>query len=291
MSTLFRDKVVANLVTFNDSLALPVAGAIELGMDVLDGWGGTPELIAEFTSLGMVDGETPSEYFAARGRQLTAGGWGMASSRAAAEMLWDAIMRDAFPRNVAINLERYETIPKRVTALRNGPGEISWIGPTQFRWGVPLRCYDPFKYALTPTVESAGVAGQATGGRTYPRTYPLEYTTVSSGEANLVVFNNDGTGQSKNMVVSINGPLAKGAWRLVNETTGGLIKFDVALLVTDQLVIDFYNEVATLNGSLITVTMTGDFWRAAQGPNVIKLYGDYDPLVSFTLTAYSAWEN
>lgn len=294
MPTIFRDKVILNEVVFNDPLSAP-EGAGDWAVDVLSGWHETPEMDAEFAPKGIVDGEVPPETFPIRGRTILIGGYVTAASRLRLEELWDIIVRDALPRGVPLRLERHEAVPKYTTAYLFGPREPAWYGnayagPYGFRWGATLRCPDPYKYGLTPQILSAGVAGFSSGGRTYPRTYPLEYMTDNAGEGEKVIMLNSGTGNSKHLVVDLTGPLIKGAWRLVNETTDGLIKFDVTLAGGDHLIVDFYNETAMLNGSEVSASITGDFWSLVPGPNVLKIYADYDPLAGFTATAHPAWE-
>lgn len=291
MPTIFQDKVTVGPVTFNDPLVPPLtAGVVSWGLDVLVGWDRTPDLDAQFTAIGSVDGEVFADFFPAQGRQLTCGGWAMGVDRATAQSLADLIVRDAFPRNVDLIISRYEPTPKFIVARRNGPVEITWVGPNQFRWGAEVRAGNPFKYALVPYVDSAGVAGQSSGGRSYKRTYPLTYTTISSGESNRIVVTNAGTADSRNFTIAITGPLTKGGWRLVNETTNEILRFDISLASTDTLLIDFDTETALFNGFPVTATITGDFFALKPGVNVLKLYGDYDPAADFTLTAYSAWE-
>lgn len=291
MPTIFRDIVVINNVTFNDSLTLPdIPGVIKFGIDVLDGWKRGPDLDAQFTAIGSVDGEIPGEYFSALGRQLMVGGYVFAETRDAAELLEDVLVRDAFPRNVELLMTRFEPTPKIMRLRRNGPVETTWVGELGFRFGVDLRAPDPFKYAAFPAVGTAGVAGQSSGGRSYPRTYPLTYTSITSGADSQVAVLNEGSADSSRTLVTITGPLNRGGWRLVNETTNELIKFDVGLLSTDFLQIDFFDETALLNGSPITATITGDFFKMKPGTNIIKMYGDYDPSAGFTIESYSAWE-
>lgn len=294
MPTIFRDKVILNDVTFNDPPSLP-EGAGEFAIDVLSGWSETPEMDADFARKGIVDGEVPPESFPYSGRTILIGGYVTAVTRLRLEELWDVIVRDALPRGLPLRLERYEAVPKYVTAYLFGPREPSWFGnsyagPIGFRWGATIHCPDPMKYGLTPQILSAGVAGFASGGRTYPRTYPLEYDTTLSGEGEKVTMINNGTGNSKNLVLDISGPLVKGAWRVTNETTNELLKFDVGLAAGDHLIINFTDETALLNGFAVSASIIGDFWDLAPGPNVIKLYADYDPAAGFTATAYPAWE-
>jgi hypothetical protein len=296
MATLFRDTVEIGpvggaAVVFNDPLQLPaVIGVGEWGADIMDGWDDTFDVTAEFIDRGAVDGAVSSEFFPARARSMIVGGYVTAATRAVAHQLWDIIVRDAFPRNKEILIVRHEPIPKQMTVKIAGKRDIEWTGPLAFRWGVPVVAEDPFKYALAPDVGSAGVAGQSTGGRVYPRKYPLHYDTVLSGTANSVIIVNEGTGDAQRFTVTITGPLTLGGWRLANETNDSYIRFDVGLLSTDTLEIDFNRGVALLNGYPVTASITGDFFTLQAGVNVLKLYGDYDPAAGFTVVAYSAWE-
>lgn len=291
MPTIFRDKVVVGSVTFNDPITPPLpAGVVSWGLDVLTPWDTTPDMDAQFTPLGSVDGEVSSDFFPLSGKQVTVGGWGMATDRVTAQLLTDLLVRDAFPRNTDLVIVRHEPVPKSITARRNAPVEVSWVGPNQFRWGTQVRAADPFRYSVASSGGTTGVAGTSSGGRSYSRTYPLTYTTITSGEDNKVAVINSGTGESRRLLVVITGPLNKGGWRLVNETTGALLKFDVGLVTGDVLEIDMKAEIALLNGAPVTATITGDWFGVEPGTNILKLYGDFDPAAGFTATAYSAWE-
>lgn len=289
MPTIFRDKVVVGSTTFNDPTALPV-GAYRWGIDVLDGWRETPELDALVTPWGgQVDGGVASPYFAARPRYLVAGGYVVATSRARAEELWDVLVRDVFPRNRSVRLERHESVPKWVTVRRVGP-----LVPPQdlgdaFRFSVDLVAPDPFKYSLEPTVVGANVKGTSSTYRSYPRTYPLTYVGLSAQESSdHAVVVNAGTAPAY-PVITVRGPLPQGGWRLENSTTGETITFDVGLNTGDLLVIDFRQQVATLNGVPVTASVVGTFWRV-EGATTVRLYAPYDPDAGFTIRVYSAWE-
>ncbi len=289
MPTLFHDKVIANGVVFNDTLQYPPE-VDDWTFDKLDGWDETAELNVVSTPIGVdVDGEVTGEFFAFKARYLLASGAVVANSRAEAETVKDLIFRDAFPRNTDIILQRYEATPKQLTVRVSGKKEIIQVGPKTFRWVVPLMAADPLKYALTEVEYEAGVSGLSSGGRTYPRTYPLEYITTVSGSDNVANVVNQGTAASVPRVL-IYGPLQKGGWRLSNDTTGYYIKFDIGVSATDVLEIDFKNEVAYLNGYPVTSTLSGDFWRVNPGANQIRLYADYDPDTYVELLHRSSWE-
>jgi hypothetical protein len=293
--TIFRDKVTAVPtgqagVTFNDALTQPVT-ALRWGIDVLPGWKNSAEADPKFAPIGIVDGEIPGDFFPLKGRVITIGGYVEATSRAEAELLEDVILRDAFPRNTDIVLTRFEPVPKFVTGRRFGVAEIEYNEPHSFRWAVQVKCGDPLKYAVTSVSASAGVAGQSSGGRAYPRTYPLSYTTILSGASDSATVVNSGRSNTK-PIIDIHGPLVSaGGWHLANLTTGGDIKFNVAIAsASDHLVIDFASGTAELNGVPVTATIYGDFWPVVPGANTIKLFGDYDPAAGFSVTINSAWE-
>lgn len=292
MSTLFRDKVTAGDISFNDPGALPV-GAMEWGIDDISGWKSLPSLDVVSTPVGGgADGEFLSDKWPVRARHMLVSGYATASTRAAAELLQDVIARDAFPRNKDVVLTRHEGIPKYMVC-RVADREFQDFSQYEFRWVVTLIAGNPFKYDADPpdnSSGSAGVAGTSSGGRVYPRTYPLTYTTNTESEfANQVVVTNRGTANTW-PVMTLTGPLVKGAWRLTNDTTARDVRFDVGLAVGDTMTINFQAREALLNGTLVTPSILGDFWPVVPGVNVIKMFADYDPSAAITASIESAWE-
>jgi hypothetical protein len=290
--TIFRDKVVAGTVTFNDRLNMP-AGCVEFGLDTLDGWRKSSDLDVRSTPYGgAVDGESSNGYWSANARHLIASGYVVALDRMTAEEVEDIILGDAFPTNEDIVLVRYEGIPRFMRVKVTGEAEVINVGPNNFRWIVPLQTVgSPFKFSYEPLqgeIGTSGAAGISTGGRTYPRTYPLTYVSTDDGSGNSVALYNHGTAPA-DPFVEIYGPLPKGGWRLENATTGEFIQFDVDLSSTDLLTIDFSERVARRNGYPVTALITGDFWKARRGVNVVKLYAPYDEATSFTISINSAW--
>ncbi len=286
MGTIFRHKGVANGVTFNDDSVRP-DGAIKWGIDVLDGWKRTAPVKGIFTPVESADGEIAADFFPTQGRQLAIGGFVLAKTAAQAEDLEDYIIGEAFPVNTDIQLTRYEPVPKYVVGRVVDDIIVDYVEPWSFRWAVAFRCPNPFKYALTSIPQDAGVAGLSSGGVSFPVVFPLVFTITDEGSTNQVLAFNDGTAPSA-PIVTIKGPLPSG-WRLENETTGEYLLYDVDLGAADELVIDFYNETALLNGFPVTVTVSGDFWRVEKGANTIKLYGTYHADAMFTVDVRSAW--
>jgi len=289
MGTLFRDKITANLVTFNDRTAAP-AGSVEWWMDVAEGWDDTAEVDLVSTRIGGgADGEIVGEVAPARARHMLLSGYAVAASRPEAAALADIVIRDAFPRSADITLTRYEGITKTMVVRVSEKRQIVHVGPDNFRWIVPVLAGDPLKYGVLEIGGSSGVAGQSSGGRTYDRTYPLTYINTASESDDKVVVDNAGTAPTQ-AIATIAGPLIRGSWRISNDTYGDDLRFDVGLSIGDSLVIDFKEGTALLNGYPVTATIFGDFWKIRPGVNVIRLYGDYDPSAGMTISAKSAWE-
>lgn len=290
MPTIFRQQVQINGVRFNDPLNIPV-GAQAWGLDVCDGWKDTPEPDVRSTPFGIVrDGSTSSDFFSYPARYLTLGGYVVAADELGAEILQDYLLTTVFPRNTAVMLIRYESVSKFVLGKRASKFEVEWTVPNGFRWQVTFQCDDPLKYSPGVQIASGGVSGSVKYGRTYSRVFPMTYTNTGAGDNSSLAITNNGNASSTQFFVSINGPLAAGGWRLRNDSNNGELIFSLGLSSTDLLGINFATQVATVNGYPVAYTLTGDFWKLDPGVNIIRLYADYDPLTSMTVSARSAWE-
>lgn len=288
MPTIFGDKVVLGSLTFNDLATKPVE-AQYWHIDVLDGWSDTPDLTVYSTELGgTTDGDILGDYFPARARHIIVGGYVLAATRADANYLHDLIAREAVPRNTDLTLTRHESIPKYLSYRRSSKIETQWSMDNGFRWNTTLVAPDPLKYSLNTIVVSAGVVGLSSGGRHYPREYPLTYDTVVGSESSTIYINNLGTAASY-PVVQVSGPLTAGAWRLSNEGVGEL-QIDVSVGIDDVLTADFGTEQIFFNGYPITATLSGDFWKIQPGVNTIRMYAEYNVDAGLTVNAQSAWE-
>lgn len=300
MSTIHGDKVVVSHeyggCTFNDPGALNTywPGAMAVAIDEMAGWRSTTALTVIRTERGTGDGDYLAERFPKRSRMLTIDGYLTAPDRLTLDKMFDLVVANAFPNDTDITLTRHEPIPKYVTGRLAGEVEemgylIDPRGVDAMRWQTTLLCPDPLKYdALNDLSGSTGVAGLASGGRTYPRRYPLQYNVTASGEGNQVVLYNTGTTDSP-VVARLHGPLPIG-WRLELGNTGEQISFATALVgPQNELVIDTGNKTATLDGNSINGLLGGTWWRLKPKGNVVRLYGNYDPAAGFSITAKSAW--
>lgn len=291
MTTILGDRTTIGSLTFNDRLAYPLPGLMYWCVDMLSPWDDTAEVQVDFQRIETVDGETPGESSTYPGKQYTIGGYVLAEDRETAEAAWDLIARDVMPRGRDVQVLREGPIPKFTTVRMNGLRSVDWRERNcGFRWSVSSRAYDPLRYAVTPWEGETGVAGQASGGRTYPRTYPMRYMVSDNGQNNRLEVVNLGTADTPKVFINLTGPLPLGAWRIVNETTGALLKYDIEVPSGQTLAIDMAAELATLAGASVTAPVTGDFFRLAPGVNVLRLFSEYDEAARMSVVAYSAWE-
>jgi len=289
--TIFRDKVTCGTWTFNDPATLQ-PGVTQIGVNILDGWDNTMPIQALSTSRGGRDGDVPSDHFPARARTVNLGGWLYCTSRTTARQAWTSLAANAFPLNVDLTLVRYEPDgAKQLTVRRSGqielPSETNASGP-HFRFLVPLTAYDPLKYATTLDINATtGVAGGSVGGLVAPVKLPAIFA-IAAGQANQLNVIDSGSYATK-PVTTITGPLPTG-WHWDNTTTGDTLGLDITLGVSDVLVLDHAAETASLNGASISAAIVGAWWPIVPGPNVLKLFGDYDSRAGVTVTGRSAWE-
>lgn len=292
MTSIQNDQVVISHAyggcTLNDPALTDWPNAIKMGVDQLDGWRTTADLNVIRTQRGVGDGDYVASRFPKKSRMLIISGYITAPTRANVDTLFDLLVSNAFPQDTDITLRRNEPVPKYVVCRLAGEVEDVQYMPEGMRWTATLLCPDPLKYdAVNTLIASAGVSGVSTGGRTYPRTYPLSYNTTANGSNNQVTLVNVGTANTY-PTVTVNGPMPSG-WRVENSTTGDYFSFDTDLAVTDVLVVDCKNKVATLNGSPINGLINGEWWPLRSGSNIVRLYGNYDPAAGFTVSAQSAW--
>lgn len=297
MTTIFGDKVTlqrsgGSAYSFNDAATLAVSwpGAVKMACDEIDGWKDTVSLDVISVPRGIGDGNYTAARFPSQARMLTIGGYIVCPNRATLDSLLDLLVIQAFPEDVDIKLTRFEPVPKYVTGRLADKVLVTQYMPAegQARWETMLLCSDPFKYdAVNVLTGTTGIAGVTTGGRTYPRVYPLVYTSTSGGTGNAITVTNIGTARTY-PVITIVGPVNSG-WRVENSTTGDTMGFEITLTTGDILVIDSQNKFATLNGSPVNGLLNGDWWSLARGTNVVRLFGDYNATATFSISGISRW--
>lgn len=135
--------------------------------------------------------------------------------------------------------------------------------------GVRLQvvCGDPRWYALAQQTAEVGLP-TITGGREYPRTYPLAY---GGGGTGLVTATNAGNAESY-PVTTINGPILAPIIR--NTTTGQQIALSSSLAEGQFLVLDHQARTVLLGGTASRygeLLGTPQWWPLVPGPNALTL--------------------
>lgn len=125
---------------------------------------------------------------------------------------------------------------------------------------------DP-RYYSDPSVTTSLLPAVALG-RTYDRTYDLEYGGGSAG-ATIV---NTGT-VTTYPVITISGPITDPT--IANQSTGQYITVNTTLSVSDVLIIDLYEKTITLNGSAARNLLAGNsqWFGCDPGNTVISFTG------------------
>lgn len=290
MSTIFKHRVEVEATVFNVPAEAP-PGALAWGIDTFEGWKDTAEPTVLSTDFGANnDGVALNDWFPARQRFITLGGYAYASTEAQAEALAD-VLALTFPRNRMVAIARFEASPRYARIRRSSSIETDWSAvQTGFRWQVTLIAPDPLLYGLDALNGSAGVAGESSGGFTFPLTFPFVFTTGATTGETAVNLVNRGTAYSPSVRASIVGPLPQGSWKLRNDTTDQELSYDLGIGAGEELYIDMPNKTAYLNGFPVTVPPDGEFLTLAPGSNSIRLYGEFDPDAAVNIDAESAWE-
>lgn len=127
-------------------------------------------------------------------------------------------------------------------------------------------CPDPRYYNSTYTTTS--LLPSVALGRTYNRTYNIEY---GGGSAGATVANTGNVATYP--LITITGPITNPT--ISNQSTGQYITVNTTLLVTDTLVIDLYNKTITLNGSPARNLLAGNsqWFGCDPGNTVISFTG------------------
>lgn len=276
-------------VTFNDLSAGPGDIVAEMALvDVLDGWTATATPVVVTAQKAIGDGAFLASRLYSAGRSLHVEGLIATDGYEETENAWNDLVFKAFPLNEDLTITAQGPVPKFVVARVVSPiTPLQWM-PDGFRFGLDLLCTDPFKYdAVNILTGTSGVSGASSGGMTWPVTWPVVWNAQTNGVGNGVTLTNIGNADTL-PTISITGPLDTG-WRIENETTGEFLSFNVALLAGQTLVIDAKTESAEVEGSPVVGLIDGDWFPLKPGANFIRLFGNYDPATSFTVTALSAW--
>jgi hypothetical protein len=149
------------------------------------------------------------------------------------------VRTDAGPPLLAYGQVVRRSIPlERDFRRRINGGAIQWA------------CSDPRRYSVSPIQVTVGAAMAGTG-YTFPLNYPIDYGVPTV--PGVVPVINDGTAPTP-PVITLQGPVTRP--RVINQTSGDVLEFDIELAANDQLVINVGAGTVTLGGATRISTMT-----------------------------------
>lgn len=135
--------------------------------------------------------------------------------------------------------------------------------------------------------QTASLAYTPATGRTYNRVYNLTYGG-GSVEITTTITNNGWANAYP--TITLNGPITDPI--LGNQTQGYALNFTGTYTDTDELVIDLYNKLITLNGQPArNLLISGEWFWALPGNNLFYLTGDAGSAVVGTTQATVTWNS
>lgn len=182
-----------------------------------------------------------------------------------------------------------EDVPKQAWVQLVGFDLTSTTPNGTIGFTIQLKAPDPRKYAK---YESAGTTMlfSASGGREYPRTYPVTYGV--SGASGVITVNNKGT-YITNAQLRIYGPIADP--EIEHLETGSKLQFSGVIQATEYYDLDLFDRTVLLNGTTSRREMlaTRSQWFVINpGMNHIRFNGstfDTSLTPSLTVNYRSAW--
>lgn len=223
----------------------------------------------------------PPAYYA--GRPLTLTVQATATSQALRDVA-RAALAAAVPVSDLATLRIDEPIPKQLQVRRSG--QITETYPTlaDVVFTIGLIAPDPRKYSTL--LQSITVAqGSPAAGLVPPLTPPL---TLPAGAPPMSAsITNNGSFETR-PTVTISGPISGPA--VVNQTTGQAVSFSgLTLASTDQLVVDFLNQRATLNSVFRTADLSSSWWVLQPGSATVQVTGTAGAGAQMTVAWRDAW--
>ena len=137
-------------------------------------------------------------------------------------------------------------------------------------------CSDPRRYGIAP-LQLTVPAAQPGSGYVFPLTYPIDYgIPTTTGIAYII---NDGDAPTP-PIITLTGPVVRP--RVINQTSGDVIEFDIGLVAGESLTIDVGAGTVKLGASSRIATLTSisvppTSFELAPGPNILSFRGGEFP--------------
>jgi len=253
-----------------------------------DGWG-SPASSVTFTQRGRGHGSTATDPYDTS-RYMTIEGLVQAPSLAALD---DAFYRLA----AAVTLDQFQMVVaeaagvKQVAAQRQGEVIPTYISNTLGKYSILIAAKDPAKYG--DEIAATTALPSSSGGLTYPVTYPLTYTGVTT--SGIISINNPGASPSP-VYLRIDGAIPAGGWSVNHLGQQATLSFasSLSLAAGEFVTVDMQQrEVLAQGQSQATrngyVTSRGWFQLDPGQNDIAFTAAAYDPTALLTLTTYPAW--
>lgn len=277
-------------ITYTPSLGSPTTINIGTGPDangtcwVLTGWDGMegpPTSGAVVQRAGDHGGYAAPQFYGPR--PITLKVWASAASQALRDAARAAVGA-AVPVSELALLRLDEPIPKVMWVRRSGPLAGDCLSLTDVAFTIGLIAPDPRKYSATLNQQTVN-QGAAPAGLALPWTFPI--TFPAGAPPMSVSVTNAGSFETRPTVV-IQGPIA--APRILNQVTGQIVAYSsLTLGATDQLVVDFLNRTALLNGAARPADANSSWWILPPGTTGVQLLGTATSGSSLTVYWRDAW--
>jgi hypothetical protein len=251
-----------------------------------DGWG-SPQSNVNFTTRGRGHGATSTDPYHSP-RFMTIEGLVSAPDLAGLDA---AFYRLA----AAVTLGQFQMVVaeaagvKQVAAQRQGEVITTYLSNKLGKYSILIAAKDPFKYGDAITASTA--LPSSSGGLTYPITYPLVYTGVST--SGVISIRNPGSDPSP-VYLRIDGAIPAGGWSVNHLGQQVTLSFasSLALGAGEFVTVDMQRREVLAQGQAARngyVTSRGWF-LLDPGRNDISFSSvAYDPTALLTLTTYPAW--
>lgn len=261
--------------------AVDATGTAWILSDVDDGWGSPPVVGQVVQRQGNHGGYATPAYFGPRVFNVTV------TAVAATQAMRDvarAALQQAFPVNDLALWRLDEPVPKQCQVRRSGQIMEKALNTVHCQFGIALVAPDCRKYStVLQTVTAAQGAGAA--GIAPPWTPPI---TLPAGAPPMSVSCTNGGNFQTEPTVTITGPITGPA--VVNQTTGQTVSFSGLVVgASDVLVVDFYNQQGSLNGSFRPGDVSSSWWTMQPGTTGIRVTGTASTGASMTVAWRDAW--
>lgn len=254
----------------------------------VDGLEGLPALRVQDDNRGFNDGMFSGQDFLA-GRTISMIILITGSGGNSAAYNFNLLQAALLPQTTGTTQMFFQLSPASGTQFVNSRVRVlrSTVDP-EYTYGfircqLELFCPDPRYY--DQTLQSASLNVSNPLGRTYNRTYNLVYGGGSYATTTTVT--NSGW-TATYPTITLNGPITNPTFG--NVTQGLYLTLTGTYTNTDNLVIDLYNKLITLNGvSARYLISSGNWFSASSGTNQFYLTGTYT--VPGTTAATVTWYN